>query len=724
MDPAPPVISRLYQAGPATLCDVCVNAFEKRPWKYSTVWPDLVFDDYRHEYVHSFLLGRRCQFERFLDRLLTVEPGLEPRKDSQVQVLKSHKDGDFVVYVKLGHHVKAVIYLQDLIIPGTHLAPPVLMGSTPLQPSLVRGWMKECEKSHIVSCTISPSSLAFRIIKIFVIDVERLCVCEIISSQRYCALSYVVGGRTGLQLTKENRSKLFQEKSLSPETILTTSSRKVPKVIRDGMLLVKSLGERYLWADSLCITQDDEGTKQTHIMNMDVIYSQALLTIISVSGKDSSCSLPGIRPNTRPDLNLTIDLGGFKMLAQPPGLRNILADSPYETRGWTFQERTLSPRCLYLTNWQAFFQCRGSFHAEHCSERHADEVAAYSSADHRAEQINELRNENKGFDKETTVHQEPPGIMAQKPLMHGLDIINPFIERVDNDDFKFYWAYSTLVESYTSRNLTFPSDILNAFAGITSAMERQYDTHFVSGMPLRELSKALLWAPLGRSELRDPAVLDRAANNTYVNLPTWSWAAWEGRCGYVLNGTAEGYSSDDLKPIQGRDLITTTTFVHRVVETTITGAHSVLTFEAQTFPISQFFYELYEGTFRHHHFQAPSNHYLWVIRELGGTCYQCGVLFLSPSVPVGWDEDHLYCSSHATQEISLPNRKLVRICTFAAASNFVDLRRFRDPNIPTENEIVAFYDPYCQEFLPDEVGDRYIAALFVEERVWATGTNK
>ncbi|KAI9768672.1 MAG: hypothetical protein M1839_003980 [Geoglossum umbratile] len=77
---------------------------------------------------------------------------------------------------------------------------------------------------------------------------------------------------------------------------------KIPTTVRDAIEVVKALGERYLWVDSVCIAQDSAEDKRHVIGNMHMIYSSATLTIVAADGKDAEAGLPGLHSNSRPML--------------------------------------------------------------------------------------------------------------------------------------------------------------------------------------------------------------------------------------------------------------------------------------------------------------------------------------------------------------------------------------------------------------------------------------
>jgi hypothetical protein len=75
--------------------------------------------------------------------------------------------------------------------------------------------------------------------------------------------------------------------------------------------------------------------------------------------------------------------------------------------------------------------------------------------------------------------------------------------------------YFRSVENYTNRTLTYPTDILNAFAGILTIQELEFNSKSYQGLPLAIFDMALLWQPFQRLQCRE-------------GFPSWSWTGWEG----------------------------------------------------------------------------------------------------------------------------------------------------------------------------------------------------
>lgn len=87
--------------------------------------------------------------------------------------------------------------------------------------------------------------------------------------------------------------------------------------------------------------------------------------------------------------------------------------------------------------------------------------------------------------------------------------------------------YEDLVKSYCRRELSYQSDILNAFAGIMSALQEHFGWRFLSALPEEALDLALLWKPMASSRPRFTSVKG-ALEPFSTAFPSWCWTAWVG----------------------------------------------------------------------------------------------------------------------------------------------------------------------------------------------------
>ncbi|KAF2807611.1 uncharacterized protein BDZ99DRAFT_464543 [Mytilinidion resinicola] len=112
-------------------------------------------------------------------------------------------------------------------------------------------------------------------------------------------------------------------------------------------------------------------------------------------------------------------------------------------------------------------------------------------------------------------------------------------------NFRSPAQYFSTVVDYTSRNLSFGSNILNAFAGIGNILAKEQDAPLIYGLPERFLSQALLWESTTENQRRDEA----------PGIPSWSWAAWRGRARCDLNSRVEKLKVGTLVRFYFRDPI-------------------------------------------------------------------------------------------------------------------------------------------------------------------------
>jgi hypothetical protein len=103
--------------------------------------------------------------------------------------------------------------------------------------------------------------------------------------------------------------------------------------------------------------------------------------------------------------------------------------------------------------------------------------------------------------------------------------------------------WETLILRYTSRKLTFESDITRAIAGATSVLASRFPGGIIHGVPLFFLDVTLLWQPAWRISRRN-------------EQPSWSWLGWRGRLEldqtwrivHALPSASTGHYSDWTTP--------------------------------------------------------------------------------------------------------------------------------------------------------------------------------
>lgn len=327
-----------------------------------------------------------------------------------------------------------------------------------------------------------------------VMDTEDGCLTMIPWSERYVSLSYVWPRFDTLRLLRANSAEFHRSGAL------TRLRNRLPQVIQDAMDVVGCIGERYLWVDALCITQDDTSEKFQLINAMNKVYGRSTLTLVVATATSPAhdYGIPGIRGTPRTKKQHLEHLEGMDLVTALPDYHVALETTVWISRGWTFQEGILSKRCLIFTDHQMFFRCGRN---SRCEDVRAEGCAIRL--------------------------QQHPAKPAVRRGYLDYAVSSKFLE--DGSTDSAFAEYSLLVSGFSPRSFTMPGDILSAFTGIMTALLRSLSGDgFFFGLPIHRFRQAMMWyptSPLKRREVADFLGTD-------IPLPTWSWVGWEGKVGY------------------------------------------------------------------------------------------------------------------------------------------------------------------------------------------------
>lgn len=342
----------------------------------------------------------------------------------------------------------------------------------------VKDWISFCTDHHFccsednVVCS-NVLSKSFR-----VVDVYERRIVHPASTVRFVALSYVWGkhpDETQL-VAKSSTLEALQQKDGLP-------SAKMPSVIEEAIQVCRHLGERYLWVDRLSIIQDDLEDKQKQIKSMAAIYSRASFTLVVACGNDMQVKFPGLGIK-RHFLTEVTNIGSIRIRNSFPSLGNMLDVSVWATRGWTFQEKLLSKRKLYITPTEMIWSChKGFMHENNLEVKILDDPFQYLSRQ---------------------------------------DSLLPFGRT------KLFKSYVIHSEAYNDLSLTYASDVYNAFSAVLTALypSQNASTGVIYSLPLQDFDAALLWSFDGHSKYAR-----RISNRTC--LPSWSWSSVSGKLQYL-----------------------------------------------------------------------------------------------------------------------------------------------------------------------------------------------
>jgi hypothetical protein len=289
------------------------------------------------------------------------------------------------------------------------------------------------------------------------------------------------------------------QRAIPRQTLATT--------FQDALIIIRVLGLRYLWIDSLCIFQDSPQDWKEQSSRMPDIYKNAFVTIAAASTKDCLGGILGERdwvPASRP-CKLMVDNGD----EDAPGSvfidfcidRNHKRDAITKInnvnylayRAWCFQESLLSHRLLTFDRLQVSFTC-----LRHGLSEDREAVPAVAK---------EYRNEF-------------------LPSFRG-----PLLDDANTLQFALRSWYNVLAD-YTNRNLTFPSDKLVAISGIANVVGNFLRDEYFAGLWRKSLPQSLLWSPYDEENLPHPGYI--ATRSSQYRAPSWSWASADSRISSFL----------------------------------------------------------------------------------------------------------------------------------------------------------------------------------------------
>jgi hypothetical protein len=332
-----------------------------------------------------------------------------------------------------------------------------------------------------------------------VIDVGGLreSVRLVISNEmtaRYVALSHCWGGSSHCRTTK---SCLEQYKNALKIVAL-------PKTVQDAIVIVRKLGLRYLWVDSLCIIQDDEDDWLREAGRMAAVYEGAYLTIAASASADGS---GGCFVSREPQELVRLPCQKGDAASGHMYLGIIDEDSaqrmfhgPLNERAWVLQEHLFARRTVHFATDQIYWECDKLFIGQDRSNPRS---------------ILELEIPTRALLCCILGDFLGPGRM---PHLVKVPPQEPF----SRADYYSWWANT--IRYFSKCGLTKSSDKLPALHSLSTELGKltgdEYHEghwHWLAGTPL--FVSSLLWHTSNGDYLKKPPLF---------RAPSWSWAALDG----------------------------------------------------------------------------------------------------------------------------------------------------------------------------------------------------
>jgi hypothetical protein len=250
----------------------------------------------------------------------------------------------------------------------------------------------------------------------------------------------------------------------------------LPAVFQDSIVLVRALGIRHVWIDSLCIIQDDPSDMQTEISNMGQIYRNAILNVGALKTSNAEQAKnnesPGLfvdcRSRGTSPFPLTVQRANSKetYFAHREERADSLNRSCLTERGWVLQERLLSRRSIYFGT-HVWWECGEQL----ATDRFPDGFAW---------------SKNYG------------GYYGEEAPYRITTILNPPKHDRPSDTEAshtrhIYKSWEHIITTFNTCKLTFEQDYLSALSGIAQDFQAALNENYYAGLWEGNMMRGLLW---------------------------------------------------------------------------------------------------------------------------------------------------------------------------------------------------------------------------------------
>lgn len=212
--------------------------------------------------------------------------------------------------------------------------------------AVVLKWFEDCFKNHKSCPRPDDPILPTRVLDIGTRTSNNIKLVETNGmTGQYICLSYCWGTLEFLNTTRET---LADHKRGIPLNNL-------PRVFQDAIRIAWALKIQYLWIDALCIIQKDKEDWDAESKLMAEVYRGSCLTIAAISSENPHKSSFSEETQSQPfGPALTVVIRHHFPNTAIDHRGNVY---PMLSRAWTYQERLLAPRVLYMGRQEMLWDC-------------------------------------------------------------------------------------------------------------------------------------------------------------------------------------------------------------------------------------------------------------------------------------------------------------------------------------------------------------------------------
>lgn len=365
--------------------------------------------------------------------------------------------------------------------------------------------------------TFLPSRLIYLDVSVSDEDncVVKLCLTARLEQKetKYMTLSHRWGDPSQIfKLTCDNMDELTLGVPLS----------RLPPTFRGALEFALFCDVRYVWIDALCIKQDDRLDWSMEAPSMGLIYHNAFCNLSAAGLGDPANGLFTTRMPSQsapiwvsprpelwngPDWKVVSEGEIYTCMPQDFFERDVEL-APVNERAWVMQERLLSPRKIYFTDQQLFWECRKGKACEMFPNGIPEEPDDWTPP---------MFGLSYGCGRhDVFLRSVIDTAVRLRQMGHSGPLPN------QEDRTRLLRAWKELLRQYISCEITYASDRLMAISGVTTYFEQALGDECVFGLWRSQLpfQLAFLYANEPKSTKQDPVEGNQ-------KVPSWTWAYHE-----------------------------------------------------------------------------------------------------------------------------------------------------------------------------------------------------
>jgi hypothetical protein len=138
----------------------------------------------------------------------------------------------------------------------------------------------------------------------------------------------------------------------------------LPATFKDAVLATRALGFRYLWIDSLCIIQGDDGDFNVEAKRMEDVFSSAYCVLAATRATHQCDGFLQPRPQIKSITFQPINQAPYYVCESIEDFNGDVLEGSMCKRAWVLQERALSRRTVYFADRQTYWECGNGVRCE------------------------------------------------------------------------------------------------------------------------------------------------------------------------------------------------------------------------------------------------------------------------------------------------------------------------------------------------------------------------